>query len=605
MVTRVLRYAMLSAIILGSLGVTAFAKTSIVASVDRNNVAAGDEIALTITVISDESDISDPTFTDMTPFDIYSSGRTQNIQWVNGKKSSSITYEYLMRARSEGEFTIGPASVKVGHSTYSTKPIKIKVTPGRTKQNNAPPANQPAPKQPVKTSSGDRRVFVTAELDRDTAYVNQAVTYIFRFYQGERLMQNPEYTKPSFPGFWVEDLPPQRKYSTVIEGVRYEVTEIRYALFATDAGPKHIGPARLKATVSAKTKRQTRQPFNIFNDDFFNMFDRGEILQLSTDPIDLTVLPLPEQDKPSTFSGLVGSFTLKAEADSTTVTVGDPLTVRLRIAGEGNIEGAPMPDFDTLPDMRTFSAGSKQDVSTEGYKISGSKTYEQVFVPQRPGTYRLPAFTLNYFDPNARQYKTLRTDSLEFTATGAAADFTIPSLRLNPDELSDLASDVRFIHTNSADLQRLHDPGLFGWPFWAGHIVPLLGLVGFIGWRRRTLKNAADPVGRRRRLAYRTALAQLQGHGTDTPAMTTEAIAAALARYYTDRFNRPAHGALRQEMREDLLRDGVDADAANEYLKLLEECDHSRYARAMSSGKIDDLANRARESLRRLEGVAK
>lgn len=580
----------------------ALADTQIEAIVDRKIVSVGDPIRLEITVSSDEGDIETPTFADMRPFEIFSSGRTQSISWINGKMSSSITFEYGLRAITEGEHRLGPATVKIGNESYETDPIVIKVNPSRTRQPGQQSQPQATDDDVIRGADSDHRIFITAKLDRDTAYVNQAVTYTFRFYQGERLLQNPEYTKPNFPGFWVEDLPPQRKFSQVIDGVRYQVTEIRYALFATDAGRKQISPARLKAKVSAGRSHRKRG-FSPFDDDFLSIFDRGEILQLATDPVTLSVLPFPEEGKPDDFAGLVGSFRLTADLDSTSVTVGDPLTVRVTISGEGNIESAPMPSFDTLSDLRTFAAGSQQEVSTEGYKISGTKTYEQVFVPQRPGKYQLPSFSLTYFEPGSGRYRTLHTDTLEFTAVGAAADFTIPSLRLNPDELSDLASDVRFIKTEADDLSTHRGIGLLGWSFWVGHALPLLGLGVFLGWRRRTLKAAADPIGRRRRGAYAHAVNTLKLADSNGQTLTMDQIASVLADYFSDRFNRPAHGARRQDIRDAFLADGADEAAVNDYLALLDECDRSKYGRAADTETVADAAQRARETLSRMEGV--
>jgi hypothetical protein len=580
------------------------AATKVSASVDRTNVAVGDQIALTVEVESDEESVGEPRFTDMSAFDIYSSGRTQSIQWVNGKMSVSVTYNYLMSARTEGTYTIPPANIRAGDVDYPTQSFRITVTPARTRPDEpqtTAQSQEPAPAKP----SGDRRIFITAELDRDTAYINEPVTYIFRFYQGERLLSSPEYQRTSFPGFWVEDLPPQRKYSKVIDNVRYEVTEIRYALFPTDAGPKRIGESRLKATVRSAQQDSRRDPFSIFGDDFFGRFDRGEPLNLATAPLTLTVLPLPNAGRPDDFSGLVGNFTLNLEADQRTVTVGDPLTVKVTLEGAGNLKSAQMPKFDSIPDLRTFSAGSAENISTAGYRVSGSKTFDQVFIPQRPGRYRLPSFSISYFDPNARRYRTLTTDSLEITATGSAADFTIPALRLNPDEVSDLAADVRMIRTDSDNLRAFSDPGLLGWPFWAGHAAPFLALVTFLGWRRRTLKIAADPVGQRRRLAYKTAIEQLPvTAGGKATASSLESIAAALLRYYGDRFNRPAHGVLRQDMRCDLTGEGIAEEHVQEYLSLLDECDRGRYGRE-SAQSIEGVGTRARDVLTRLEGRAK
>jgi hypothetical protein len=161
------------------------------------------------------------------------------------------------------------------------------------------------------------------------------------------------------------------------------------------------------------------------------------------------------------------------------------------------------------------------------------------------------------------------------------------------------------IRTDSDNLRTFSDPGLLGWAFWAGHAAPFLALMTFLGWRRRTLRIAADPIGQKRRMAYKTAIERLPvtvgGKATES---SLESIAAALLRYYGDRFNRPAHGVLRQDMRNDLLGERIAEEYVQEYLALLDECDRGRYGRE-SAKSIDSVGTRARDGLTKLEGHAK
>ncbi|HUU44252.1 MAG TPA: hypothetical protein VM118_00855, partial [Acidobacteriota bacterium] len=132
--------------------------------------------------------------------------------------------------------------------------------------------------------------------------------------------------------------------------------------------------------------------------------------------------------------------------------------------------------------------------------------------------------------------------------------------------------------------------------------VPLMGLAVLIGWRRRALREAADPSRRRRRRAYRFALDRIDptrrdGAGT----VTTRDVAQALLRFYSDRYNRSAHGQLRADILATLQDDGVDAPLAEEYLALLDECDRSRYTPGDSDGASPELIARTREVLSRIE----
>lgn len=599
------RYEILMAFVVLAITVlwisSALAATTLTATVDKSNVSLGGFFTLTLIVQSDAQQVPEPKLPSLDAFDVYSSGQSQNISWINGRMSSSISYNYVLTPKNEGQFTIGASTVNIGGQTFSSSPIVVSVTPARTAPQQQAPSAAPKTAQQAPRSD-DRQVFITAELDRESAYVNQLVTYIFRFYQGEPLMANPEYTRPSYPGFWVEDLPPQRKFATVINGVRYDVTEIRTALFPTDAGLKTIGPAEVKATVRSR-RRVQRDPLGMFNQDFFGLMDRGESINLSTKSVKLEVMPLPKEGQPADFGGMVGKFTLDAQADVRTVNAGDPITVKVTVAGEGNIKSAPAPRFDTNAAFRTLPAGTSEQISTDDYKVSGRKVYEYVFVPQRPGSYRLPSFSLSYFDPETRRYHTLQSDSLAVTATGSVADFTIPQLSLNKDQVSDLASDVRFLKTDGGRLRRQRDIGLLGWPFWLGHFLPFVGLAVFVAWRRQTLRIAADPVGRRRRTAYRTALTHLAKAPADSSAAIDD-VATALLQYYSDRFNRPASGVLRDDMRHDLAREGIAPSHVEEFLSLLGDCDRTRYGGANSQDGAT-IAKRARQILAHLEGITR
>ncbi|MEW5700844.1 MAG: BatD family protein [Candidatus Zixiibacteriota bacterium] len=602
---RVGRTITLACVLLAFSLAAAFADTTFRLKVEPKKIMLSENATLQLTLESDSRSLPQPQLPPLPDFQVFSSGRNQSMQVTNGRVRSSIIYSYVLSPRHAGRFTVGPARVTVDGVEYTTQAETVVV-------NEAPPASPapvPAPPEHPRNEvsaarEAKRKVFITAALDKDTAYVNEPVTYIFRFYKGEPLLSSPEYSRPAFANFWFQDLPPQRQYTTVVDGVPYEVTEIRTALFPTDAGEKTIGPSEVKATVIGRRRAAPRDPFSLFDNDYFGAFNRGEELKLTTTSLRLFVRPLPESGKPREASGLVGRFAVEARADVHSVNVGDPITVKVTVSGEGNIKSIPEPHFDSLPNFRIFSGGTSEDISTTDYRVSGRKTFEEVFVPQRPGSYRLPPFAVTYFDVARRSYQTVRSDSIPVTVTGAAADFTIPSLRLGADQLSDLAADVRFLKTEGGHFRQRSDPGLFGGAFWIGHILPLAGLTLLLGWRRRLLREAADPVGRRRRLAYRLAMARMQERASsDKPSagLSAETIAEALLQYYSDRYNCAAQGLRRDEMRGQLLDDGLPEGTVNEYLDILQSCDQQRYAPGQDHRASADLPARAARVLVSLE----
>lgn len=572
----------------------AFAQPRIIMKAEPKKISMYENVTLEITVEGEIKDLPQPQLPPMTDFQVFSSGRSQSVRMVNGRVSASVTYKYVLAPRQTGRFVIGPATITVNGNVYSSATEAIVVN------DSPPPASTPQQQTQdpaAKRGNRERRVFITASLDKDTVFVNEPVTYIFRFYSGERLLSNPEYQRPSFTGFWVEDLPPQRKYTTTLEGITYDVTEIRTALFPAESGAKVIPAAEVNATVRSGRRRsnQRTNPFSLFDDSFF---DRGESLRLTTDALKLVVLPTPATDLKPAPSGLVGTFEIRANTDSRQVNVGDPITVSVTVTGEGNVKSIQTPYRDTLPNFRMFSGGTSENITTADYRIRGSKTFDEVFVPQRAGTYSLPSFAITYFDPKRKSYEIARTEPIEITVTGGAADFTIPSLKLEPDQLSDLAADVRFLKTDGDDLRRISRPGLFGFAFWAGHVLPLLGLIGFFTWRRGILKDASDPVGRRRRLARQVAVMRLRGVEAKGPSqpLTFSDLADALMQFYDDRFGKSAQGQTRNEIRATLFANGLTEATVNGYTELLDLCDRGRYA----PGGMDKVPE---DTIRRAESV--
>ena len=220
------------------------AALKVTAEVDKSRVVLQEQIRLTISVSGNVRSVSKPQLPGLDAFDIYSAGQSQSVPIINGQLRSSTIVTYILMPLKAGEFVLD--KIELGRRTQSITPIKIVVakssTPSRTSAQGTSPRSgaKRASRQPA------AKLFVEADIDNDTAYVNQQIVYSFRFYRSINLVENPEYNPSEFTGFWVEDLPPQRNYNDVVAGRRYVVTEIRTALFPTAPGEYTINQARLQ-----------------------------------------------------------------------------------------------------------------------------------------------------------------------------------------------------------------------------------------------------------------------------------------------------------------------------------------------------------------------
>src|SRR5204862_3052256 len=68
--------------------------------------------------------------------------------------------------------------------------------------------------------------------------------------------------------------------------------------------------------------------------------------------------------------------------------------------------------------------------------FEGSLSEDVVLVPTKPGTYRLAPVRFSYFDPKAGTYKTITTEPVTVTVTGAATPVVPPASSGAPVQFS-------------------------------------------------------------------------------------------------------------------------------------------------------------------------
>ena len=219
---------------------------SISAETDKKTVEINDNLYLTITVSGDSASVPEPSLPQMNNFNVYSSGRSQNISIINGKIFTSVAFTYILTPRFIGKQTIPPISVFNGREKHLTPEIAVEVVKaaaqaqapqpqaqqGSSGRQGARPQSAKAQRQPT----SDEMLFMTAEPDKKTAYPNEQVNLTVRFYTAVPLTSNPQYIPPTFKNLISEDLPPVKNGESIIKGVRYNYSEIKTALFGVETG---------------------------------------------------------------------------------------------------------------------------------------------------------------------------------------------------------------------------------------------------------------------------------------------------------------------------------------------------------------------------------
>ncbi|NOY53390.1 MAG: protein BatD [Deltaproteobacteria bacterium] len=350
---------------------------SVTAGVDRNRITLEDMVRLTISV-SGSRKTPEPELPDLPDFEIASRGRSSQVQIINGSYSSRMDYTYLLAPQKTGRLTIGPAIIRFQGEIYRTDPITIRVE--KTRQ----------------SETENRDLFITTEVDTAKPYVGQQVIYTFRFFRRVQV-DNASLEKLDFNGLQVEDLGKEKSYTTVKNGIRYQVTEFRRILYPVHAGSLTLPTATLKCDIPYGQP----SPYDIFN--FGTERSRTKILR--SKPITLQVRPLPEQGKPKNFSGLVGNFSLIAQLGKEEIEEGGSATLTMTVMGTGDLTGAPRPKIEGLQHFKTYDDQPTLTRETRQDRVLSRKVFKTALVPMEPGTITIPGVSISFFNPDAGQYQ--------------------------------------------------------------------------------------------------------------------------------------------------------------------------------------------------------
>ena len=82
------------------------AEVRVVASVDRTQVAVGENVYLTIKVLDGRGNIPAPQLPQLQDLEIHYTGRASRMSLVNGVSSSSLEFSYVVSPRRKGVYVI-------------------------------------------------------------------------------------------------------------------------------------------------------------------------------------------------------------------------------------------------------------------------------------------------------------------------------------------------------------------------------------------------------------------------------------------------------------------------------------------------------------------
>ncbi len=494
----------------------------------------------------------------------------KQINQIGGRTTIRYSENYVITAVKPGTMLLPSLTVVVDGKTYTTNPVEVTVAePGTTD-----------------------RLALQVALSEQKCYVGQPVVmtvdWIIRAQAKDAAFEVPVFKSDDF---YLEDASePADVYArteTAIHNVPVVLSETRRLLKGAEAAvlsfrkiliPKRPGPITLdRITVSASVATGRVRTNNVFNP----IQTKYERFTVESDPIDLEVLPLPKAGKPALFYGLMGRYTIEAQATPTKVSVGDPITLTLRVGGNPYLKPVRWPDLQAV-------LGDDFKVPTE--KASplvedGEKIFTQTIRANNDAVTEIPPIPLAYFDSQTGDYAEVRTEpiELEVAPTKVLTERDVEGTRsgsvgraveaLREGFSANYYGPEVLANQSFSPASALVHPGYA--LLWS---VPLVGFVASVVFRLATRSSPEVAARKRRRHAYPVAGRRLKAVTSADPNERHELLVAALKGYLGDRFARTAGSLTADDCHDIVLGAASDVHLADRFRTTISRFEAARYA---------------------------
>ena len=529
-----------------------------------------------------------------------------SVQIINGKTTStqSITFTYILLAKTEGEYTIPGATVTADGNQMASNSVTIKVLPA----DKSAGQNQGKGKTGSATISGND-LFITGTINKTTVYEQEAILLTYKIYTQVDLRGFDNVQLPDFKGFHSQEveLPTNRRWGLEhYKGRNYQTTIFRqFVLFPQQSGKLTIDAARFDASIAVATQVD---PFDF--DSFFNGGGGGYMVKKSlfTPKLSIDVKALP--DKPADFSGGVGDLNISSSINSTSVKTNDAVTVKVVISGTGNLKLLSNPEVKFPEDFEIYDPKSENNFRLTSEGLSGNKVIEYLAIPRNPGDYKIPPVSFTYFDVKSKSYKTLTTEGYnlhvekgEGDATQTIANFT------NKDEVKVLNEDIRFIKQNEVKLTPRGQFFFGTLGYWLFYLIPTLVFIIFFILYRKQIAANANVAKVRTKKANKVAVKRLKLAGKllsdNKKDEFYDEVLKALWGYVSDKLSIPMSRLSKDNVEEELRNYGVAEELIAGFLKVLDNCEFARFAPSDANQGMDKIYAEALDIISKMEGSIK
>jgi hypothetical protein len=543
----------------------------------RTTLGINERLRIEFSTNKDGDNFAPPSFQG---FQASGQGQMISNSYVNGKRSYTKSFTFMLTPTAKGTFTIGAASIEIDGTVYKTQPFKITVGDAVKQQQNPYNPYQYNPyaqqQQPQGAQNPNDGIHLVAEVSNTNPYVNQPVNVVYKLYvsQNSSVASFVETVSPQYNDFWsqIEVVSPQ---DMKIEMGNYKGESYRYivlrktVLYPQKSGRLELDPLVEELLVEVPTGQR---------DMFGRAFTRQAKTTATTGRQYINVKPLPEAGKPAGFDGAVGNFDFKVTPNKTTSN-GEPIQLTVTVSGKGNLKLINMPRPEVPAALEMYDPEHKENVKIPLTGMTGSVSDIYTIVPTAKGKFPVKGLHFSWFDPAAGTYKTITSQDIMLNVLkveGGAGDNAPVSAKqqLAPGE------QFRFIAL-STTLQPQGRNDFFGSGLFYVLLALPLALIPVVVLARKK-KEAFDndvtgnKIRQNNRLARRFLTEAKKQLGNKEPFYL--ALEKALHNFLKAKLNIETSEMSRENIRELLLSRRANPDTVNAFSQIMDSCAFARYA---------------------------
>lgn len=239
-------------------------------------------------------------------------------------------------------------------------------------------------------------IFLISELSDQSVYHNQVVLHNINLYSLNKGIKYEWMRNGDFVNIYSETIESRESYEVFVYGRDMVKTVILSDVLQAlnTGGEDYIIPAS-RITLPAEENNLEKE----------KVFDTGEFT--------LELIPLPEENKPDGFNGLVGSLEIKSEFDKNSISLDESIFLKVKLSGTCNLQGMDRIIYDEIPGffVHQHSVHYKREIINGEYY--NEKEFEVTLIPRNAGKYSFPEIKIDYFDPEKKDYKSVFIPALE------------------------------------------------------------------------------------------------------------------------------------------------------------------------------------------------